>query len=196
MSALPQPRYSVEEYIELDKNSEGRYEYFDGVVVELSGASLNHNRIVRNLIRNLENQLDGSDCEVLPADMRLKVPAAFPYRYPDVVVVCGEPVIEETQGLDLLVNPLLIIEVLSPTTEAYDRGLKFSAYQTIASFREYLLVAQDRPHVVQYVRQPNDKWLRSEVTGLDGELTLETINCTLALREIYERVKFQPEETQ
>jgi Uma2 family endonuclease len=196
MSALPQPRYSVEEYIELDKNSEGRYEYFDGVVVELSGASLSHNRIVRNLIRNLENQLDGSDCEVLPADMRLKVPAAFPYRYPDVVVVCGEPMIEEMQGLDLLVNPLLIIEVLSPTTEAYDRGLKFSAYQTIASFREYLLAAQDRPHVVQYVRQPNDKWLRSEVAGLDGELTLETINCTLPLREIYQRVTFQPEETQ
>jgi Uma2 family endonuclease len=122
MSALPQLKYSVEEYIELDKNSEGRYEYFDGVVVELTGANLSHSRIVRNLIRNLENQLDGSDCEVLPADMRLKVPAAFPYRYPDVVVVCGEPVIEELQGLDLLVNPLLIIEVLSPTTEALIAG--------------------------------------------------------------------------
>ena len=196
MSALPQRKYSVEEYIDLDKNSEGRYEYFDGVVVELSGASLSHNRIVSNLSGNLRNELEGRDCEVLPADMRLKVPAAFPYRYPDVVVVCGEPVIEETQGLDLLVNPLLIIEVLSPTTEAYDRGLKFSAYQTIASFHEYLLVAQDRLHVVQYVRQPNDKWLRSEVTGLDGELTLETINCTLTLRDIYQRVTFQPEETQ
>ncbi len=196
MSALPQPKYSLEGYIDLDKNSEGRYEYFNGVVVELSGASLSHNRIVSNLSGNLRNELEGRDCEVLPTDMRLKVPAAFPYRYPDVVVVCGEPVIEGMQGLDLLVNPLLIIEVLSPTTEAYDRGLKFSAYQTIASFREYLLVAQDRPHVVQYVRQPNDKWLRSEVTGLDGELTLETINCTLTLRDIYQRVTFQPEETQ
>jgi Uma2 family endonuclease len=186
----------LEEYIDLDKNSEGRYEYFNGVVVELSGASLSHNRIVSNLSGNLRNELEGRDCEVLPADMRLKVPAAFPYRYPDVVVVCGEPVIEEMQGLELLVNPLLIIEVLSPTTEAYDRGLKFSAYQTIASFREYLLLAQDRPHVVQYVRQPNDKWLRSEVTGLDGELTLETINCTLTLRDIYPRVSFPPEETQ
>lgn len=195
MSALPQHKYTLDEYLALDKNSEGRYEYFDGVVVELSGASLSHNRIVSNLSGNLRNKLEGRDCEVLPADMRLKVPATLPYRYPDVVVVCGEPVVEKMQGLELLVNPLLIIEVLSPTTEAYDRGLKFSAYQAIASFREYLLVAQDRPHVVQYVRQPNDKWLRSEVASLNGELTLETINCTLTMREIYQRINFQPEET-
>lgn len=195
MSALPQHKYTLDEYLALDKNSEGRYEYFDGVVVELSGASLSHNRIVSNLSGNLRNKLEGRDCEVLPADMRLKVPTTFPYRYPDVVVVCGEPVVEKMQGLELLVNPLLIIEVLSPTTEAYDRGLKFSAYQAIASFREYLLVAQDRPYVVQYVRQPNDKWLRSEVASLNGELTLETINCTLTMREIYQRINFQPEET-
>jgi Uma2 family endonuclease len=110
-------------------------------------------------------------------------------------VVCGEPIIEELQGLELLVNPLVIIEVLSPTTEAYDHGRKFSAYQSIESFREYLLVAQDRPHVVQYVRQPNDKWLRSEVGGLAGELKLETINCTLSLSDIYRRVQLPPEGT-
>jgi len=195
MSASPQRKYSVEEYIDLDKNSEGRYEYFDGVVVELSGASLSHNRIVSNLSGILRNEIEGRDYEVLPADMRLKVPAAFPYRYPDVVVVCGEPVIEEMQGLDLLVNPLPIIQVLSPTTEAYDRGLKFSAYQTIESFREYLLVAQDRPHVVQYAHQPDNKWLRSETVGPDRELALETINCALKLHGIYQRVNFQPEET-
>jgi len=98
-------------------------------------------------------------------------------------------------GEELLVNPLVIIEVLSPTPEAYDHGRKFSAYQSIESFREYLLVAQDRPHIVQYVRQPDDKWLRSEVGGLAGELTLETINCTLSTSDIYRRVKLTPEGT-
>ncbi len=195
MTEVPVRKYSLEDYLELDKNSEERYEYFEGEVIEMSGASLKHNRIVSNFTGILRNQLEDIDCEVLPADMRLKVPAAFPYRYPDLVVVCGEPVIEELQGLELLVNPLVIIEVLSPTTEAYDHGRKFSAYQSIESFREYLLVAQDRPHVVQYVRQPNGKWLRSEVGGLAGELMLETINCTLSLSDIYRRVKLLPEET-
>jgi len=195
MSAVPAHKYSLQEYIELDKNSEERYEYFEGEVIEMSGASLKHNRIVSNFTGILSNQLEGRDCEVLPAAMRLKVPAAFPYRYPDLVVVCGEPIIEELQGLEMLVNPLVIIEVLSPTTEAYDHGRKFSAYQFIESFREYLLVAQDRPHVVQYVRQSNGKWLRSEVGELEGELTLETINCTLLLSDIYRRVQFTPEGT-
>lgn len=195
MSAVPVHKLSLEEYLELDRNSEERYEYFDGEVFAMSGASLSHNRIARNLLRSLENQLEGRDCEVLPADMRLKVPAVFPYRYPDLVVVCGEPIIEELQGLELLVNPLVIIEVLSPSTEAYDHGRKFSAYQSIESFREYLLVAQDRPHVVQYVRQSDNKWLRSEIGGLAGELTLETINCALSLSEIYRRVKLLPEGT-
>jgi Uma2 family endonuclease len=195
MSAVPVYKLSLEEYLELDKNSDERYEYFDGEVVAMSGASLKHNQVISNLTGELRNQLEGRDCQILPADMRLKVPAVFPYRYPDLVVVCGEPIIEELQGLELLVNPLVIIEVLSPTTEAYDHGRKFSAYQSIESFREYLLVAQDRPHVVQYVRQPNDKWLRSEVGGLAGELKLETINCTLSLSDIYRRVQLPPEGT-
>ncbi|MEP7340641.1 MAG: Uma2 family endonuclease [Acidobacteriota bacterium] len=195
MSAVPVYKLSLEEYLELDKNSEERYEYFDGEVFAMSGASLKHNQVISNLTGELRNHLKDRDCQILPADMRLKVPAAFPYRYPDLVVVCGEPIIEELQGLELLVNPLVIIEVLSPSTEAYDHGRKFSAYQSIESFREYLLVAQDRPHVVQYVRQSDDKWLRSEVGGLEGEMTLETIKCTLSLGDIYRRVKLLPEGT-
>lgn len=140
MSAVPADKLSLEEYLELDKNSEERYEYFEGEVIEMSGASLTHNRIVSNFTGALRNQLEGRDCEVLPADMRLKVPAAFPYRYPDLVVFCGEPVIEEVQSLELLVNPLALIEVLLPTTKAYDHGRKFSAYQSIESFREFPLV--------------------------------------------------------
>jgi Uma2 family endonuclease len=195
MSALPKRRYSLEEYLELDKNSEERYEYFDGEVVAMAGAKLSHNRVARNMIRSLENKLDGTDCEVLPADMRIKVPTALPYRYPDLVVVCGEPMIEDLQGQEMLLNPLLIVEVLSESTEAYDQGRKFTAYQSIPSFREYLLVAQDRPHVIQYVRQASGKWLRTDIEGLDETLTLETINCTLTLAEIYRRVKFPSEDS-
>jgi Uma2 family endonuclease len=190
MTALPKHRYTLEEYIELDKNSEERYEYFNGEVFAMGGASLSHNRITKNIIRSLENKLADGDCEALPSDMRLKVPKAFPYRYPDAVVVCGEPQIETIQGQEMLVNPMLIVEVLSPTTEAYDRDKKFIAYQSIESFREYLLVAQDRAHVTQYVRQPAGKWLRSDVEGLDGALHLESLNLPLTLGEIYRRVEF------
>jgi Uma2 family endonuclease len=189
-SALPKQHYTLEEYLKLEKNAEQRYEYFDGEVVAMGGASLNHNRITRNIIRSLENALAEQGCEVLPADMRVKVPKAFPYRYPDAVVVCGEPIIEEMHGQEMLVNPILIVEVLSPTTEAYDRGAKFSAYQSITSFQEYLLIAQDRPHITQYVRQPHGKWLRSEVEGMDGELRLESLHCRLALSDVYRRVEF------
>ena len=196
-AALPKQRYTLEEYLALDKNSEQRYEYFAGEVVAMGGASLNHNRITRNIIRSLENALAEQGCEVLPAAMRVKVPKAFPYRYPDAVVVCGEPIIEEMHGQEMLVNPILIVEVLSPNTEAYDRGAKFSAYQSIASFQEYLLIAQDRPHITQYVRQLHGKWLRSEVEGVHSTLSLESLHCQLTLSDVYRRVDFhRPGEDQ
>jgi len=197
MTALPKQLYTLEEYLELDKNSEEKYEFFEGRVrgvgeaFAMAGGSINHGRIMRNVIRRLENKLDGTPCEVFPSDTRLKVPTALPYRYPDASVVCGEPVIEEIQGQQMLLNPVLIVEVLSDSTEAYDLGKKFSAYQSIPSFREYLLVAQDRPHVIQHVWQGDGKWLRSEHDGLEAVLKLESLNLTLPLSEIYQRVNFQ-----
>jgi Uma2 family endonuclease len=122
--------------------------------------------------------------------MRIKVPKAPPYRYADVVVVCGEPVIESIQGLDVLVNPRLIVEILSESTEAYDRGKKFHSYQSIDSFEEYLLVAQDRPYVTNYVRQADGNWLRADIEGLEREITLVTIPCKITLSEIYAFVEF------
>ncbi len=195
MTALPkqQQRYTLEEYLELDRTSEERYEYFDGEVFAMSGGSLSHNRIVRNLTRRLDTQLEESGCEMLPSDMRIKVPMALPYRYPDISIFCGEPVLEYLGGEQLLLNPLVLIEVLSPTTEAYDLGRKFTAYQSIESFREYLLVAQDRVHVTHYVKQPGGGWLRFELEGLGSVLTLQTVNCTLALRDIYRAVNFELE---
>jgi len=188
MAALAKRRYTLEEYLELEKHREERYAYFDGEVVAMNGASLRHNRIVRNLMRAIDARLDGKPCEVLPTDMRIKVPKALPYRYADLVVVCGEPVIEDVQGLEVLVNPLVIFEVLSASTEAYDRGIKFFEYQSIASFQEYVLVAQDRPHITHYVRQDGGQWLRSDLHGVAEHLLLRVLDCAIPMTDIYRQV--------
>jgi Uma2 family endonuclease len=189
MAAIPEHRCTLDEYLELDKNSEERLEYFDGEVVSMSGGSLSHNLIEINVIAGLHSRSADRKCSVLPADMRLKVPKAPPYRYADVVVVCGNPVIENIQGLDVLVNPTLIVEILSESTEAYDRGNKFLAYQSIESFEEYLLIAQDMPYVTHYLRQLDGQWLRSDIEGLDREINLLTVASRIPLREIYADVE-------
>src|SRR5215510_7682894 len=162
MSAVPKTRCTVEEYIELLKNSDERFEYFDGEVVSMAGGKIDHGDIAANIVRHLGNRLADHPCRVSGGAFALKVHTAPPFRFPDASVVCGERVIDEFQGIEMLVNPMLIIEMLSPTTEAYDRGGKFLAYQSIESFQEYLLVAQDRPHVTHYTRQQRGKWLRAD----------------------------------
>src|SRR2546421_622080 len=145
--------YTLEEYLELDRNSEERLEYWYGEIFCMSGVGRNHARIEVNLTTQLNLRLAKSGCEVFPANMRIKVPSALPYRYGDLSVLCGEAQFEEIGGVDALTNPSLIIEVLSESTEAYDRGDKFTHYKSISSFNEYLLVAQHRPHVTQFFRQ-------------------------------------------
>ena len=194
MAAIPKERLTIEEFIEFDKNSEERWEYFDGVVVSMSGGTLAHNQISGNFFAAMRNSALSQGCQVLPADMRIKTPAAPPYRYADLVAVCGKPVIERIQGLDTLVNPSLIIEILSESTEAYNRGKKFVWYRSIDSFKEYLLVAQDRPYVTQYVRQADGSWLRTDIEGLDTELEIVTLSCKLSLRDIYSLVEFPTED--
>lgn len=190
MSALPIHKMTIEEYIEFDKNSEGRYEYFDGDVFAMAGGSPEHARISVNIIIRLSLKLLNGKCELFNSDMQLKVPAAPPYRYPDVSVVCGEAVFEEVQGVKLLVNPLLLIEVLSPSTEGYDLGKKFTEYKSIASFQEYLAISQTHPHVIRYFRHPNGFWVRHDIEGIENEVLIESLNVSLPLSEIYERVKF------
>ncbi len=190
MSALPQTHYTIEEYIELLKNSDERFEYFDGEVVVMAGGKIVHGDIAANIVRHLGNRLADRPCRVSGGDTALKVPTAPPFRFPDASVTCGERLIEEFQGIEMLVNPLLIIEVLWPTTENYDREGKFLAYQSLESFQEYLLVAQDRPHVTQYVRQPDGRWLRSDIIGVDSAVRLESLDVTFPLSEIYWQVNF------
>jgi Uma2 family endonuclease len=193
MTALPKQRYSLEEYLELDRTSDEKYEYFDGEVFAMAGGSPEHVRISRNVVNRLTQKLGGKDCEAFPSDMRVKVPTALPYRYPDASVVCGTPVFESMQGQSMLVNPVLLIEVLSPSTTAYDLGEKFTAYQSIPTFREYLLIAQTRPHVIRHLYHAPGQWLRTEVSGLENAVPLETLSLTLSLAEIYERVQFHLE---
>lgn len=194
MSALPKQHYTIEEYIELVKNSDERFEYFDGGIVSMAGGKIAHGAISANFIRSLGNRLEGRPCQVYGGDTAVKVPRALPFRLPDVSVVCGQPVIEELQGIEMLVNPLLIVEVLSPSTENYDREAKFLAYQSIASFQEYLLIAQHRPHVTQYIRQPDGRWLRADIEGLEAMVTLSSLDVTLPLSEIYRMVDFEQNE--
>lgn len=192
MTALPKQVYSVEEYVEFDREAEGRYEYFDGGIFDMAGGSPDHARIGGNIYARLQERLRGRECEAFNSEMRIKVPAAPPYRYPDASVVCGKAVFEDVLGQIMLVNPVLIVEVLSKSTKGYDLTEKFLAYQSIDSFKEYLVVSQTQPQVIQHLKQADGRWLRHDITDSNGSVTLETINATLSLHEIYERVKFPP----
>ena len=191
MSTQTQRRYTLEEYFELERTSEERWEYFNGEVFCMSGVSPNHARIEVNATTMLNNKLGSRGCAIFPADIRIKVPAAPPYRYADVSVVCEEAIFERIGGVEALTNPVVIVEVLSPSTEAYDRGDKFTYYKSISTLREYLLVAQHRPHITHYTRD-GEGWNYEELNEAAAELTLPTLDCVLALSEVYRNVHFEP----
>jgi Uma2 family endonuclease len=184
------PFYRLEEYYALDQASDARYEYWDGDIVCMSGGGKAHYQISDNSFYRLRQKLSGGPCRAFAAGLPVKTPTVKPYRYPDATVVCGEPQFENIGGIDVLTNPVLIVKVLSPTTEALDREDKFNAYQAIPTFAEYLLLAQKTPHVTHYARQSDGKWTREDVTDLDATLTLDSIGCTVSLAELYEDVDF------
>jgi Uma2 family endonuclease len=185
--AEPHPRLSVEEYLAFERRSEEKHELLDGEVFAMTGASRQHNRIVFNLAGILYPQLRGRPCDAFVGDMRIRVDATGLYTYPDVVVVCGEPRFADAQ-VDTLLNPTVIFEVLSPSTEAYDRGKKFAHYRTLESLTELVLVAQERIEVEQYSRQPGGKWLLQAVDRLEDKVTLSAIACEVPLAALYERI--------
>ncbi len=155
MTALKktQRKYTLEEYAELEKNSEEKLEFYDGDVWSMAGASPKHEIIVVNLSAELRNNLRGRGCRIYGSNLKVKVPIYPPYRYPDVTALCGQPIYENFYGLEVLVNPSLIVEILSPSTENSDLTDKFTYYKSIETFTEYLLISQDRPHVVLYTKQ-------------------------------------------
>lgn len=190
MAANPERRYTLEEYFELERKSEERFEYWNGEVSPMSGVSEEHAEVETNMITVLKNRLRGRVCRVFPANMRIKVPSNPPYRYADLSALWGEARFEEIGGVDSLINPALIVEILSDSTEAYDRGDKFTHYKSIAAFGEYLLVAQHRPHVTQLVRRPDGSWVYNEFNDLSDSVSLSSLGCELSLNEIYQNVSF------
>jgi len=181
-----QSEVSPEEYLALERQSGERSEYLNGQVSAMTGASLAHNAIGVNVVLSLGAQLKGKPCSVYVADMRVKVIATGLYTYPDVIVVCGEPQLEDAEA-DTLLNPTVLVEVLSPSTEAYDRGEKFAHYRRSPSLQEYVLIAQDRVRVEHFARQ-GDQWVLTEADDLGDSVRLPSINCQLALKDIYDKV--------
>ena len=182
--------YTLEEYAELEKNSEERLEYFEGNVWSMAGASPIHEDLVANLITELKNNLRGRGCRVFGSNLRVKVPVYQPYRYPDVTALREQPIYENFYGLEVLTNPALIVEILSPSTVDFDLSDKFTYYKSIESFTEYLLVALDRPHVALYTKQNENEWLHREYNSLDGEVYLSSLDCKISLAEIYADIEF------
>jgi Uma2 family endonuclease len=182
--------FTPDEYLLIERGADFKSEYLDGEIFAMSGATLPHNQIVGNVFMELGIQLTDKSCQPLASDMRVGVTARGPYFYPDVLVVCGEPQLrDDTQ--DCLMNPTVIVEVLSPSTENYDRVQKFAAYQQIATLTDYLLIAQDEPRIEHFSRQAGGGWLLNTINGLDGSLHLQSIACELRLAKTYQRVAFQ-----
>lgn len=188
--ATQQVLVSPQEYLELERKASFKSEYRHGVIVRVPGASPEHVYIRSDLHTELGICLKSTPCELCDSD--LKVRTQMTYSYPDLTVVCDEPIYEyDADKNGILLNPTLIVEVLSPSTEAYDRGDKFAAYRELPSFREYLLLSQTQPLLEQYIKQADDKWELYIYQGLDKVVRLESVNCTLTLKDIYRRVKFE-----
>ena len=189
MTTQPKTQVTPEQYLESERRAEYKSEYYAGETFAMAGAGEAHNRLVWNLIAQLDRQLRSLPCQGYPSDMRVRVSATGLFTYPDVVVVCGEPEFLDDRR-DTLLNPTLIVEVLSPSTEAYDRGRKFEHYRSIDSLSEYLLVTSDRVHVDLYTRQPGGQWLLTSASALEEQIELKSTGCRLAISDLYEKLEF------
>ena len=188
MSRHIKPYVTPEEYLALERQAEYKSEYLHGEIFAMTGASRRHNLISINIVSALEQQLRSKPCELYANDMRVKVAAAGLYTYPDLAVVCGEPKFEDG-FFDTLQNPTLLIEILSKSTERYDRIAKSDYYRTLDSLAEHLLVAQEEYRVEQYTRQPDGPWVLTETSSLEGVVELRSIDCSLALIDVYRKVE-------
>ncbi len=187
MAQDPKTLLTEEEYLAIERRAEFRSEFHGGEMFAMAGASRRHNRIVTNLVSALDNQLRERPCNVYSSDMRVKIPATGLYTYPDVVVTCGEEEFADEE-FDILLNPVATIEVLSDSTEAYDRGKKFEHYQSIASLSTYILVSQSAARVEKYVKQGGGAWLYTEAHEGGAVVEIAAILCDLKLEDVYAKV--------
>ncbi len=187
MSAQPKPLLSPEQYLQLERQSDVRHEFHGGELFAMSGGTLNHSAIALNLGAELRLKLRDLPCRVFSSDLRIKIEATGLYTYPDLSVVCGVPLLEGDRK-DTLLNPRVIVEVLSPSTEAYDRGKKFENYRTIPSLQEYLLVATDAPAIERFTRQSDGSWNLTVAKGPLARMPVASLQCELELAEVYAKV--------
>lgn len=191
--AVPQStrRLSAGEYLQIERAAEFRSEFYDGEMFAMAGGSPEHSLITANAIRAFGNRLEKAPCVAYTADLRIKVEATGLWTYPDMSIICGPlQLVEGTE--DTVLNPTLLLEVLSDSTEAYDRGKKFENYRQISSLQEYLLVSQKEPRIEQYIRQPDRRWILNEAVGLEKSLELPSLKISVSLAEIFARVTFKP----
>ena len=202
-SPIPKKFYTEEEYLEFERASEEKHEWLDGQIYQvwaMAGASPEHSLITANITAELVLQLRGKKCRAFSSDMKVrssemkaKLGSAGLYSYPDLTIVCGEPEYHD-KFRDVLINPQVIIEVLSPATEGFDRGKKFHRFQFNSSLTDYILIAQDEPRIEHYVRQSDNRWLLTVTTGLESEASIASIECTLPLSDVYDRVTFTQDD--
>lgn len=189
MATLPNQTYiTPEEYLAIERKAEFKSEYYDGQMFAMAGAQREHDLITFNVLGLLFNLLRDRPCQTHTSDMRVRTSGKH-YCYPDASVTCGEPEFEDSE-VDTLLNPSVIVEVISRSTEAYDRGKKFERYRAISSFREYLLLSSDRLHADLYIRQANGDWLLKSYSNPEDSIRIESIDCALKLADIYTKVEF------
>ena len=191
MSTQPKPYITPEQYLEIERAAEYKSEYFDGEMFAMSGVRLNHATIVTNLVASIRAQLRGKNCRIAASDLRLQVRRRGPYFYPDIVVFCGKPKLADNWH-DMLTDATVIIEVLSPSTEKYDRTFKFEHYAQLASLTDYIVVAQERMHVEQKTRQADESWAMGETSDADAVIGIASIGCSFRVGDAYEQVEFEP----
>jgi Uma2 family endonuclease len=189
-SSFALPVFTPKEYLSLERFSEIRHEYLDGFVYAMAGESPEHSTICFNLAGSLHGQLNGTPYRGFSPNMKVRAGKKGLYAYPDLMVVCGDPAFHDKQR-DVITNPTVIFEVLSRSTEAYDRGEKFLRYRTeIETLQDYILVSQDQPRIEHFSRQPDGTWSQAEVNGLAEILSLTSIDCRIALEDVYSRISF------
>ncbi len=189
MSTQKVSKLTPEQYLEIERKAEFKSDYYDGEMFALAGASYIQNKIARNISKSLGIQLKGKNCEEFQSDLKIKKIESNLFTYPDVVVICGEPEFYDEEK-DVLTNPTLITEVLSKSTENYDRGFKFELYRRIKSLKDYFLVSQEKVSVEYYTRNHDDSWTLKEYNNIEQKIEIDSIGCILELKEIYFKVKF------
>lgn len=192
MSTQKVRKISEKEYLEIERKAEFKSEYYNGEMFSLAGASLEHNRISKNITKTLNNQLNNKPCESFQSDLKIKEQSSGVFTYPDIVVVCGEPEFYDKEK-DTIVNPIVLMEVLSPSTEGYDRGFKFELYRKIKSLKAYVIISQKQVSIEYYTRNSDESWNLKEYNDKNQSIEIKSIDCLLDLNEVYYNVKFDPD---